>query len=151
MVALKGRDIDAFLARPDAGRPIILLYGPDAGLVRERADALLASAVDDPNDPFSLVRLDGDELAAEPSRLVDEAMTVPLFGGRRAIRVRAGSAHHEARNGTAGALLGWPAARAAGAVRARSRPSGGRRRGRRWCGGPSCDTVPGQAHPEWDR
>src|ERR1700712_4998180 len=90
MVALKGRDIDAFLARPDAGRPIILLYGPDAGLVRERADALLASAVDDPSDPFSLVRLDGDELASEPSRLVDEAMTVPLFGGRRAIRIRAG-------------------------------------------------------------
>lgn len=91
MVALRGKDIDTFLARPDAGRPIILLYGPDAGLVRERADALMASAVDDPNDPFSLVRLDGDELSAEPSRLVDEAMTVPLFGGRRAIRVRAGS------------------------------------------------------------
>jgi len=91
MVALRGKEIDSFLARPDAGRPIILLYGPDAGLVRERADALMASAVDDPNDPFSLVRLDGDELAAEPSRLVDEAMTVPLFGGRRAIRVRAGS------------------------------------------------------------
>jgi len=91
MVALRGKEIDAFLARPDPGRPIILLYGPDAGLVRERADALLASAVDDPNDPFSLVRLDGDELSAEPSRLVDEALTVPLFGGRRAIRVRAGS------------------------------------------------------------
>src|SRR5215813_8115523 len=91
MVALRGRDIDAFLARPDPARPIILLYGPDAGLVREPADALLASAVDDPTDPFSLVRLDGDELAAEPSRLVDEALTVPLFGGRRAIRVRAGS------------------------------------------------------------
>src|SRR5271167_4633721 len=91
MVALRGRDIDAYLARPDAGRPIILLYGPDAGLVRERADALLKSAVDDINDPFSLVRLDGDELSAEPSRLVDEALTVPLFGGRRAIRVRAGS------------------------------------------------------------
>jgi DNA polymerase-3 subunit delta len=82
VVALRGREIDAFLARPDPGRPIILLYGPDAGLVRERADALLASAVDDPTDPFSLVRLDGDELAAEPSRLVDEAMTIPLFGGR---------------------------------------------------------------------
>src|SRR3954464_901567 len=91
MVALKGRDIDAFLARPDPGRPIILLYGHDAGLVRERADALMASAVDDPSDPFSLVRLDGDELAAEPSRLGDEAWPVPLFGGRRAIRVRAGS------------------------------------------------------------
>ncbi|MDR6658051.1 DNA polymerase-3 subunit delta [Tardiphaga robiniae] len=51
----------------------------------------MKSAVDDPNDPFSLVRMDGDDLAAEPSRLVEEAMTVPLFGGRRAIRVRAGS------------------------------------------------------------
>jgi DNA polymerase-3 subunit delta len=90
VVALRGRDIDAFLAKPDPARPIILLYGPDAGLVRERADALVASAVDDPNDPFSLVRMDGDELASEPSRLVDEAMTVPLFGGRRAIRIRAG-------------------------------------------------------------
>jgi DNA polymerase III subunit delta len=91
VVALRGKEIDAFLARPDSGRPIILLYGPDAGLVRERAEALLASAVDDPNDPFSLVKLDGDELSAEPSRLVDEALTIPLFGGRRAIRVRAGS------------------------------------------------------------
>jgi len=91
MVALRGKEIDAYLARPDPGRPIILLYGPDAGLVRERAEALLASAVDDPSDPFSLVRLDGDELSAEPSRLVDEALTIPLFGGRRAIRVRAGS------------------------------------------------------------
>jgi len=91
LVALRGKEIDAFLARPDPGRPIILLYGPDAGLVRERAEALLASAVDDPNDPFSMVKLDGDELSAEPSRLVDEALTVPLFGGRRAIRVRAGS------------------------------------------------------------
>ncbi|WP_441244230.1 DNA polymerase III subunit delta [Tardiphaga sp. 768_D3_N2_1] len=91
MVALRGKDIDTFLARPDSGRPIILLYGADAGLVRERADALMKSGVDDPNDPFSLVRMDGDDLAAEPSRLVEEAMTVPLFGGRRAIRVRAGS------------------------------------------------------------
>lgn len=91
MVALRGKEIDVFLARPDPGRPIVLLYGPDAGMVRERADALLASAVDDPSDPFSLVKLDGDELSTEPSRLVDEAMTVPLFGGRRAIRVRAGS------------------------------------------------------------
>src|ERR1041384_4784918 len=91
MVALRGRDVDAFLKAPDPARPIILLYGPDAGLVRERADALAASAVDDPADPFSLVRMDGDELAAEPSRLVEEAMTIPMFGGRRAIRVRAGS------------------------------------------------------------
>ena len=75
LVALRGKDIDIFLSRPDATRPIILLYGPDAGLVRERAEALVKSAVDDVNDPFSLVRMDGDDLAAEPSRLVEEAMT----------------------------------------------------------------------------
>jgi DNA polymerase III subunit delta len=91
VAALRGKEVDSFLARPDPGRPIILLYGPDAGLVRERAQALISSAVDDPNDPFSLVKLEGDDLSAEPSRLIDEAMTVPLFGGRRAIRVRAGS------------------------------------------------------------
>ncbi len=91
MVALRGKDVDAYLARPDAARPIILLYGADAGLVRERAEALIRSAVDNPDDPFSLVRLDGDDIAAEPSRLVDEALTIPMFGGRRAIRVRAGS------------------------------------------------------------
>src|SRR6202000_1996287 len=109
MVALRGKESAPFLARPDPGRPIILLYGPDAGLVRERADALLASAVDDPNDPFSMVRLDGDELSAEPSRLVDEAMTVPLFGGRRAIRIRAGSPRFSPGGGNpcGSAVEGW--------------------------------------------
>src|SRR5262245_56498807 len=90
MTAFSARDIDAFLAKPDPGRPIVLVFGSDSGLVRERADALIKASVDDPNDPFALVKLDGDELAGEPSRLVDEAMTIPLFGGRRAIRVRAG-------------------------------------------------------------
>ena len=86
MVALRGKEIDAFLARPDPGRPIILLYGPDAGLVRERADALMASAVDDPEDfPLRWCGWMCDALAANPSRLVEEAHTVPLFGGRRAI------------------------------------------------------------------
>ena len=91
MVALRGAAIDAFLKRPDPAQPIVLVYGPDAGLVRERADALIASAIDDANDPFALVRLEGDELSADPARLAEEALTIPLFGGRRAIRVRAGS------------------------------------------------------------
>lgn len=90
MVAINTREIDSYVAKPSPAHAIILVFGADVGLVRERADALIASAVDDINDPFSLVRLEGDDLAAEPSRLVDEAMTVPLFGGRRAIRVRAG-------------------------------------------------------------
>jgi DNA polymerase-3 subunit delta len=91
MVALKTADIDKFIARPDPGRPVILVFGPDAGLVHERAEALINSAVDDPKDPFQLVRIDGDDLAGEPTRLVEEANTIPLFGGRRAVWVKAGS------------------------------------------------------------
>src|ERR1700750_2576722 len=90
MVALKGSDIDSFVARPDSARPVVLVFGPDAGLVRERAEALVRASVDDPKDPFQLARLDGDELAGEPTRLVEEANTIPLFGGRRAVWVRAG-------------------------------------------------------------
>jgi DNA polymerase-3 subunit delta len=91
MVALKASDVDRFIARPDPARPIVLVFGPDAGLVRERTQALIESSVDDPSDPFSLARLDGDDLAGEPSRLVEEANTVPLFGGRRAVWVKAGA------------------------------------------------------------
>jgi DNA polymerase-3 subunit delta len=90
MVALKSADIERFIARPDPARPITLIYGPDAGLVHERVERLIKASVDDPNDPFSLVRLNGDDLAGEPSRLVEEANTIPLFGGRRAVLVKAG-------------------------------------------------------------
>jgi DNA polymerase III subunit delta len=91
MVAIKPSEADAFVARPDPTRPVVLVFGPDAGLVSERANALIKSAVDDPNDPFALARLEGEELATEPSRLVEEAQTVPLFGGKRAVWVKAGS------------------------------------------------------------
>ena len=91
MVALKTGDIDSFVAKPDATRAVVLVFGPDAGLVSERVNAIVKASVDDTNDPFALVRLDGDTLASDPARLIDEATTVPLFGGRRAIRVRAGS------------------------------------------------------------
>ena len=89
MVALKPFQVDAFVAKP--AQPVVLVFGPDAGLVRERAQALIRASVDDINDPFSLARLDGDDLASEPTRLVEEANTIPLFGGRRAVWVKVGS------------------------------------------------------------
>ena len=91
MTAIKPSDVDRFIAKPDPAQPIVLVFGPDAGLVRERVDALVRAAVDDPSDPFALARIEGEELTANPSRLVEEAHTVPLFGGRRAVLVKAGS------------------------------------------------------------
>jgi len=71
MVALKTADIDKFLARPDPARPVVLVYGPDAGLVSGRVNALIKASVDDVADPFSLVRLEAEDLSANPARLVE--------------------------------------------------------------------------------
>jgi DNA polymerase III subunit delta len=91
VVAVKASEVERFLARPDRVPPIVLVYGADAGLVHERVQALIRASVDDPGDPFQLARLDGDDLAGTPTRLLDEANTIPLFGGRRAVWVRAGA------------------------------------------------------------
>src|ERR1700691_4479154 len=91
MVAIKAADVDSFVARPDPARPVVLVFGPDAGLVSERVNALVKASVDDANDPFALARLEAEDLSAEPSRLVEEAQTIPLFGGRRAGWGKAGS------------------------------------------------------------
>src|SRR5262249_28341746 len=87
--AIKSHEADRFLARPAPGIFLYLVYGQDSGLVRERVRKIVSRAVDDPKDPFQLVRIGGDELAADPLRLADEANTIPLFGGRRAIWIEA--------------------------------------------------------------
>jgi len=91
MVAIKAADVDAFVARPDPARPVVLVFGPDAGLVSERVNALVKASVDDPADPFALARLEGEDVTANPSRLVEEAQTIPLFGSRRAVWLKAGA------------------------------------------------------------
>jgi DNA polymerase III subunit delta len=91
VTAVKAGEVEGLLRRgPDPRIALLLVYGPDAGLVGERARKLAEGAVDDPADPFQLVRLEGDAVASDPGRLVDEATTVALFGGRRAVWIRAG-------------------------------------------------------------
>jgi len=79
----------AFLQRPDPEIRAVLLYGPDAGLVRERADNLARTVCPDLSDPFHVADLNGAALAADPARLFDEAAQLSLAGGRRVVRVRA--------------------------------------------------------------
>lgn len=87
MATIKAHEADRTLARPDPAWRLFLFYGPDAGLISERAAALARASVDDPQDAFQLVRMSGDDIAGDPLKLVDEANTIGLFGGRRAIRV----------------------------------------------------------------
>ncbi len=90
MTALRAGEIDRFLSRPDPRRPVVLIYGPDSGLVSERAASVVRAMLGENSDPLSVVPLEGDAIAADPGLLIDEAQSFGLFGGRRVIRVRAG-------------------------------------------------------------
>ena len=91
MVAVKAGDVEGALRRPDPRIGVFLFYGPDMGLINERARALAERSVEDPSDPFQLIRIDGDDFASDPGRLADEAGTMGLFGGKRALWVKATS------------------------------------------------------------
>jgi DNA polymerase-3 subunit delta len=80
--------IAGFLQQPDPGVRAVLVYGPDAGLVRERAETLARTVCQDLADAFRVAELSGTVLAADPARLADEAAQLSLVGGRRVVRVR---------------------------------------------------------------
>ncbi|OBQ94573.1 MULTISPECIES: DNA polymerase III subunit delta [unclassified Mesorhizobium] len=88
MAQKKGYEVDSWLARPDPAMAIVLLYGPDRGLVAERAKTFALKTGLPLDDPFSVVKLDGAEVDRDEGRLLDEARTVPMFSDRRLLWVR---------------------------------------------------------------
>jgi DNA polymerase III subunit delta len=87
-VKLAAGQVDGFLRRPDPQIRAVLLFGPDAGLVRERADTLARAVCPDLRDPFRVAELSAATLAADPARLADEAAQISLMAGRRVVRLR---------------------------------------------------------------
>src|ERR1700749_2121870 len=85
---IKSHEADRYTAKPPKDLAIALVYGPDAGLVQERAEKLLKSVVADLNDPFNVADLSEAALTADPARLADEAAAISMVGGRRVVRVR---------------------------------------------------------------
>jgi len=87
-VIVKAGEAERFAAKPPAKLVAALVYGPDQGLVRERAEKLTRSVVEDLGDPFRVSEIDEDALAADPAKLWDEAASISMLGGRRVVRVR---------------------------------------------------------------
>jgi DNA polymerase-3 subunit delta len=87
-VKLPAPKLAAFLKSPDAGVRAVLVYGPDAGLVRERAGRIAAAICPDLDDPFRVADLDAGTVGHDAARLNDEASSLSLTGGRRLVRVR---------------------------------------------------------------
>lgn len=85
MVQIKSGDADRLLAKPDPKVRVVLIYGDDEGLVAERADKFAAAVTGKEGEH---IRLDPSALSENPGRLADEANSIPMFGGNRAISLR---------------------------------------------------------------
>ncbi len=84
---LTWKQIEPFVKSPDPKARVILVYGPDNGLMKERAKTMALTVVSDINDPFNAVTLSGDQLLDDPARLADEAGAMSMMGGGRLIRI----------------------------------------------------------------
>lgn len=90
MVAYKASAVAGFLRSPQPDCRAVLVYGPDAGLVAERASALAQIFAKRGNGETEIVRLDDRDLADDPARLEVEVNTVPMFASQSIVRITAG-------------------------------------------------------------
>lgn len=84
------RQTDSFLKALPPGIRAVLVYGPDDGLMRERAKDAGRAAVADLNDPFNVSVLRADAVVEDGARLADEANALSMMGGRRLVRIEDG-------------------------------------------------------------
>lgn len=108
---VKRQGVDAFLKAPPGEVEIVLLYGPDAGMVRERSKRLEAAVLGKSADPFRLVELSEAALKDDPGALYAEAAAISMLGGRKFLRVRTTS------EAAGAALEAYAGARDAGSPR----------------------------------
>ena len=85
---LSGSRIGAFLRAPDPKIRLILIFGADRGLVRERARDLAKNVVEDLSDPFRVTELTTDDVRSDGARVADEMSQISFLGGRRVIFLR---------------------------------------------------------------
>jgi DNA polymerase-3 subunit delta len=90
MVALKSSSVARFLKSPDPECRAVLVYGPDAGLVSERASTLATFFARHARGHTEVVRLDDRDLADDPARIEVELRTKPMFADHSVVRVTAG-------------------------------------------------------------
>lgn len=88
MVAVPTSKSGAFAKALPNNIRAILIYGPDRGLVSERAGAITKAFVGKDGDGLSITRITSGDLEEDISRLADEATALGLFGGKRVVRVR---------------------------------------------------------------
>lgn len=85
------KQIEPFVANPDKNARVIVIYGPDQGLVRERSKTIGHTIIQDLQDPFNSVIFTPDKISDDPALFFDEAQAQSLMGGNRLITIREGA------------------------------------------------------------
>lgn len=85
MVEIKSHEFDGFLQDRARHYRVFLIYGPDRGLVSERATAVARKTGVELDDPFCLVKLAAEEFQKDPGRVLDEMRSIGLFGGLKLV------------------------------------------------------------------
>ena len=92
MVKLSGAKADRWIESPNPSHWAALLYGPNQGLVRDRAESLVAFLSGrEIDDPFAVVGIDGARLQNERSAITDEAFSQSLLGGSKVVWLKESS------------------------------------------------------------
>jgi DNA polymerase-3 subunit delta len=92
MVAIAHRYADEYVQNPPRSHQLFLVYGSDAGLVRERSRALLQIDAGSASGSSETLSLSGDAIASDPNALLDEVHSLRLFDQvRSAIRISLGA------------------------------------------------------------
>ncbi|WP_159952802.1 DNA polymerase III subunit delta [Rhizobium sp. 18065] len=88
MAEIKSHEFEGFLQKSVRHYRVFVIYGPDRGLVNERASQIAKTTGVDLHDGFALIRLDVGDLQSDPGRLLDEVNAFGLFGGEKLIWIR---------------------------------------------------------------
>lgn len=85
---VKSHEFDGLLKRKHVPYHLFVIYGPDRGLVSERAQEIARVSGVALDDPFSVIKIDASDLSSQPGRILDEMQSMGLFGGDRLVWVK---------------------------------------------------------------
>ncbi|CAN7549471.1 DNA polymerase III subunit delta [Neorhizobium sp. LjRoot104] len=88
MAEVKSHEFDRFAEKSAELYKIFVIYGPDRGLVSERAAVIASKTGISQDDPFAMLKLDVSDLQGDPGRLLDEVNSMGLFGGSKLVWLR---------------------------------------------------------------
>lgn len=86
MATSSAREFEKSLDQRLRGIRVVVLHGDNDEIKSDLFRAIRKSLGIDLDDPFRLVRLDGNVLDSDPARLADELGAISMFGGSRLIR-----------------------------------------------------------------